>query len=65
MRRLHRAMLWTLILIVVGCLAGAAVAMTADGILAPIGNDAATLSHRILAADVALEQTSIEARLGR
>jgi diguanylate cyclase (GGDEF)-like protein len=65
MRRVHRAMLWTLILIVVGCVAGAAVVLTADSILAPIGNDAAVLSHRILPADIALEQTSIQARVGQ
>ena len=64
-QRPHRAMQWTLILILVGCLAGAAVVMVADSVLAPISDDAAILSHRTLPADIALQQTSIQARVGQ
>jgi len=38
MRRLHRAMLWTLALILTGCLAGAAVVLTADAVLAIVSS---------------------------
>jgi diguanylate cyclase (GGDEF)-like protein len=64
-RRPHRVTHLTVILILVGCLAGATVVLTARAVMAPIGAHAAELAHRILPADRALQATSSAARDGQ
>lgn len=61
----HQMMRWTLILIVVGCLAGATVVLAATFVLAPIGSHASGIADRSLPADQALAGTAEAARVGQ
>jgi diguanylate cyclase (GGDEF)-like protein len=63
--RPHRAARWTLTLIVVGCLAGAAVILTARAVMAPIDAHTTNLERRTIPADRALQATSDAARTGQ
>ena len=58
-------MRWTLVLIVVGCLAGASVVLAANLVLTPIGNHASDLADRSVPADQAVAGTAEAARVGQ
>ena len=64
-RRPLRTLQWTLILILVGCLAGAVVGISATSTTSPIGSQARSLANRIVPADQALKATAVATQAGQ